>query len=86
MKFNCKSTEKNRWYFRYSFFRHTPSVVVSLITHRLIHALPQANKDFYMLIIPDGAGAKSGPHISSFHAFRRTWDYVVRPFLGIEVP
>ena len=55
-------------------------------TYRLVDALQQANKDFDMLVLPNEPGAKSGAHISSFYAFRRTWDYFVKHLLGVEPP
>ena len=49
-------------------------------TFRLIEALQQANKDFDLLLLPNGG------HDISTYALRRSWDYVVRHLQGVEPP
>ena len=49
-------------------------------TFRLIQALENANKDFDMLLLPNGG------HFLSSYADRRSMDYFVKHLLGVEPP
>ena len=49
-------------------------------TFRLIQALESANKDFDMLLLPNGG------HLLSSYAVRRSRDYFVKHLLGVEPP
>ena len=49
-------------------------------TFRLVDALQRANKDFDMLLLPQGH------HCANNYQLRRAWDYLVKHLLGIEPP
>ena len=49
-------------------------------TFRVIDALQKANKDFDMLIVPDGGDGCTN------YMFRRAWDYLVKHLQGVEPP
>ena len=49
-------------------------------TFRVIDALHKANKDFDMLIVPDGGLGCTN------YMFRRAWDYLVKYLQGVESP
>ena len=51
-----------------------------LATLQLADALQKANKNFDMILEPEGI------HIVSSYALRRTWDYLTRHLLGLEPP
>ena len=47
---------------------------------RMVQALQKANKDFDMLVVPDGG------FLCNSYMFRRGWDYLVKHLKGIEPP
>lgn len=47
---------------------------------RVVDALQKANKDFEMLMVPDGG------FMCTSYMFRRGWDYLVKHLLGVEPP
>ncbi|MDC0003305.1 S9 family peptidase [Porticoccaceae bacterium] len=49
-------------------------------TFRLVDALQRANKDFDMLLLPQGH------HCAGNYQLRRAWDYLVKHLLGMEPP
>ena len=49
-------------------------------TFRLVHALQRANKDFDMIVLPQGH------HCTNDYQVRRAWDYLVKHLLGMEPP
>ena len=49
----------------------------------VVDALIKANKDFYLLLIPN---AGHGYGSASNYMMRRRWDYFVRHLLGVEPP
>ena len=49
-------------------------------TFRLVEALQRANKDFDMILLPQGH------HCVSNYQLRRAWDYLVVHLLGMEAP
>lgn len=50
------------------------------MTFRMIERLQKANKDFDLLLLPNGG------HLVSSYALRRTWDYLVLHLLGESPP
>ena len=49
-------------------------------TFRVVDALQKANKDFDMLIVPNGGFTCTN------YMFRRAWDYLVKHLQGVEPP